>query len=137
MLRSEDFIKAKLVEMGWRFGQSYTGGHLAGQMVMHAIANRVRSGWGSWLEVIARLPNFMAENELPPLHYPSVWEPIFVKLLHAVDGVFDNSTPDLAKGALYWGALNKIERPWFKEKILGYPEVHPRVADMNNLSFWK
>lgn len=137
MLKGDDYIKGRLVEMGWRFGQSYSGGHLAGQIVMHTLANRVRLGWGSWLKVVDGLPNFMAENELPPLNHPMVWEPIFVKLLHAVDGIFDNSTPDLAKGALYWADLSRIERSWFKEKILGFPDVHPRVVDMNSLSFFK
>lgn len=137
MLRQDDLVKAQLVLTGYRFGQSYGGGHMAAQMVMHAIGNRVKNGWGTWLQVIERIPNFMAENELPPLVYPSLWEPLFVKLLHAVDGVFDGSMPDLAKGGMYWGQLNRIERTWFKEKVLGYSEVHPRVADMNSLSFFK
>jgi hypothetical protein len=142
MLKQDDFNKAKLVELGWRFGQSYSGGHIAGQMVMSVIANRVRTGWGSWLDVISRVPVFMAENELPPLNFPSVWEGSFVKLLHAVDGVFDGSATDLSKGAIYWGDLGHIERNWFLEKIIrarksdGTPE-HQRVADMNSLSFWK
>jgi hypothetical protein len=127
--------------MGWRFGQTYSGGHLAGQMVMHALANRVRCGWGSWLEVIDNVPTFMAENEMPKLKHPSVWEPAFVKLLHTVDGVFDGSIQDLSNGGVFWGQLDRIERPWFKENIIqahneeGVPQ-HKRVADMNSLSFW-
>jgi hypothetical protein len=40
--------------------------------------------------------------------------------------------------------LNKVERPWFREKIIqegqqidqkGIP-VHRRVSDLNELSFW-
>lgn len=123
--------------MGWRFGQQYAGGHLAGQMVMHCIANRVRCGWGSWLEVISRIPLFMAENEMPPLDFPSVWNGAFVKLLHAVDGIYDGAATDLTKGALYWGDLNHIERQWFKERVMGDHDAHPRVADMNALSFWR
>lgn len=153
-MRSEDLIKGQLVSYGWRFGQSYTGGHLAGQMVMHTIAERVRQGWGSWLQVLERLPNFMAENELPPLVYPSLWEPTFVKLLNAVDGVYDNSVPNPARGALYWADLNRVQRPWFKEKILGamvpqeaafYTDkalqqpygTHSIVANMNSLTFFR
>lgn len=140
MLKQDDYIKGRLVEMGWRFGKKY-GGHMAGQLVMSTIANRVRVGWGSWLQCIDHVPIFMAENELPKLEHPSVWEPGFVKMLHAVDGIFDGSTPDLSKGALYWADLSNIERPWFKEKIVqprkenGEP-VHQRVVDMNSLSFW-
>lgn len=142
MLKLEDLQKSKLVELGWRFGQSYSGGHVAGQMVMSTIANRYRAGWGSWLEVLERVPAFMAENELPPLVWPNIWNGSFVKLLHVVDGVFDGSASDLSKGALYWGDLNKIERPWFKEKVLDATNAeglrqHPRVADLNSLSFWR
>jgi hypothetical protein len=129
--------------MGWRFGQSYGGGYLAGQMVMSVIANRTRCGWGSWLDVMQRVPLYMAESELPPLVYPSVWEGAFVKLLHAVEGIYEGSITDLTKGALYWGDLGKIERSWFKEKVIDAVQaetglrVFERVADLNSLSFWK
>lgn len=114
-------------------------------MIMHTIANRVRVGWGSWLQVLDRLPAFMAENEVPPLVHPTVWDAAFIKLLQTVDGIFDGSTPDLSKGALYWGDLAKIERPWFREKIVQATKLdandcvvpaHGRVANMNGLNFW-
>ena len=66
-----------------------------------------------------------------------------------VDGVFDGSVPDSSKGALYWGDLAKIERPWFMEKIvqsrrmalvsegeLTEVPAHQRVANLNGLNFW-
>lgn len=143
MLKIEDLHKAKLVEIGWRFGQSYNGGHIAAQMVMNTIANRVRAGWGSWLDVLERVPFFMAENELPPLKWPSVWDGNFVKVLHVVDGVFDGSAVDMSKGALYWADLNRLERPWFRDNIVDAMNEenglrqHPRVADLNSLSFFR
>jgi len=144
MLKQDDFIKAQLVSMGWRFGRPY-GGYKAGQLVMHTLANRVRVGWGNWLQIIDGVPRFMAENELPPLVFPPLWEPAFVKLLHSVDGIFDGSIPDESTGALYWADLNKIERPWFQEKIVAARRedgngqlipAHQRVHDMGTLSFW-
>jgi hypothetical protein len=93
----------------------------------------------------------MAENEIPPLVHPPIHEPTFVKLLQSVDGVFDGAINDLSKGALYWGDLAKLEREWFREKIvqakkhinisdggLELVEVsaHQRVANMNGLTFW-
>lgn len=141
MLTQDAFNKSQLVTVGWRFGQIY-GGHLAGQMVMNVIANRTRCGWGSWLDVIERIPSYMAESELPPLKFPSVWEPNFVKLLHAVDAAYDGSLQDLSKGALYWCDLNNIGRDWFLQKIVrakkedGNP-AHPQVANMNSLTFFK
>ena len=135
-LKQDAFIQAQLVSAGWRFTQFYNQGHMGGQMVMHALANRVRVGWAPWLQVIERVPQFMAENELPPLTFPSVWDPAFVKLLHAVEGVMDGSAPDLTKGALYFGDLARIERSWFQEKIV-QGENHARVASMNGLNFWR
>ncbi len=121
---------------------------MAAQMVIHALCNRVRCGWGSYLQVIDNIPKFMAENEMPPLVHPSVWQPEFVKLLHSVEGIFDGSVPDLTHGGLYWADLRYIEREWFKTHIIdarkpieeGVHETaipqHMRVADLNNLSFW-
>lgn len=146
MLKVEDLQKSKLIELAVRFGQSYGGGYVAGQMIMSTLANRFRAGWGSWLEIVERVPTFMAENELPPLIWPNIWEGSFVKLLHVVDGVFDNSVVDLSKGALYWGDLNKIERPWFQDKIVSAVSTegltagqrqHPLIANLNSLSFFR
>ena len=85
----------------------------------------------------------MAESELPVLKYPSLWDPDFVKLLHAVEGVFEGSAHDMAKGALYFCDLNHIERIWFKENVVDQVSEstglrrHPLVANMNSLSFFK
>jgi hypothetical protein len=111
-------------------------------MVMSALANRQHAGWGNWFEVLERVPNFMAENELPPLHYPNVWDGSFIKLCHVVDGVFDGSATDLSKGALYWADLSRIERSWFKDLIGAVNEEtgmrqHPVVASMNSLTFFR
>ena len=128
--------------MGWRYAQVY-GGLIPGQMVMSAIANRQRAGWGSWLEVIENVPLYMAESELPPLKFPSVWEPTFTKLLQCVDAAYDMSLTDSTKGATYWCDLNRIERSWFKTKIVDalQPETglraHPIVANQNSIAFFK
>jgi hypothetical protein len=142
VLKQDDYIKAKLVEIGWRYASKYGGGHLMGQLVMWCTANRVRAGWGSWLQMIDNLPPTLAENELPPLKHPSVWDAVFVKLLHVVDGIYDGSMPDLSKGGVYWGVLGQIERPWFLEKIVQARNVdgelvHQRVVDMNSFSVWR
>jgi len=146
VLKIEEIQQTKLVEIGWSFGQSYGGGHLAGQMIMHCLANRQRAGWGDWLSVIAKVPYFMAENQLPPVEWPDRWNGSFVKLCHIVGGVFDGSVPDMSKGALYWADLTRIERPWFKSKIVDPikedgPQAgqrqHPAVANLNSLTFFR
>lgn len=140
MLRQDDYQKAQLVTVGWQYGQEY-GGHLAACMIMSTVANRMRLGWGSWLEVIERIPNFAAEV-IEFKGFPSIWEPAFVRLLHEVEGIYDGSAKDLSQGALYWADLRRIERPWFKEKVLdpvneSGEKLHPRVADMNSLAFFR
>ena len=142
MLKIEDVQQAKIIELGWRYGQSYGGGYISGQMVMSVFMNRVKCGWGNHLNVMTNILPFAAEMELPPLVYPSAWDGNFVKLLHVVSGVFDGSIPDMSKGALYFCDLNKIERTWFKEKIVDSTKddgqrQHPIVACMNSLSFFR
>jgi hypothetical protein len=141
MLKQDSYIQTQLVMMGQRFSKSYVGaGHIAGEMVMNVLANRVKVGWGSWLQIIDRVPMFMAENELPVLEHPTIWDAAFIKLLHAVDGIHSGTLPDLSKGALYWCDLAHIERQWFKEKIVDSVDEdglrrHPIVANMNGLVF--
>ena len=152
MLTQDNFVKSQLVAYGWRYGQLYGGGHLAGTLVMQALANRVRRGFGSYLQVLESVPLYMAEHEMPPLKYPSLWEPNFVKLLHAVESIYAGSAADITigntvvdnrpkQGAVFFGMLNKLERQWFKDMIAAVDPLtglrqHERVSDMNNLSLW-
>jgi hypothetical protein len=139
MLRQDDFQKSKLAEVGWQHGREY-GGHLASCMIMSVLANRVRKGWGNWIQVIDRIPKFAAIKEMPT-GSPEIWEPEFVRLLHEVDAIFDG-TKNYAQSkghdgsmtdALYWCDTRFIETDYFKENILGQKERHPRVMDMNTL----
>lgn len=135
MLRPDDFVKSQLVLHGWRYGKEY-GGHLASCMIMGCIANRVRLGWGSWLEILERIPQFAAEETLPT-GTPNLWEPGFSRLLHEVESIYDNSGTDYSKGGLYWADLRRVDRQWFKDKILSQSQVHPRIADCNSLAIFK
>lgn len=136
-MRQDDLLKGQLAIVGWREAAEY-GGYLPALMVMGCIMNRVRQGWGSHLEVIERLPSFHAENQLRNFDkFPSIWDRHFVRILQETDSVFDSSAKDLSNGALYWCDLRKIERDWFKEKIIRSPKDHPRVSDSASLTFFK
>jgi hypothetical protein len=143
MLRQDDFMKGELVKVGWQHGRVY-GGHLASCMIMSVLANRVRKGWGNYLQVIDRIPTFAAIKEMPK-GTPEIWEPEFVRLLHEVDAIYDGSknyaqakrqdgTP---VDALYWCDLRFIETDYFREKILGQRSIHPKLMDMNTLTFFE
>lgn len=134
MLRQDDYQKAQLVTVGWRWGKDY-GGHLASCMVMSCLANRVRLGWGTWLEVIDRIPVFASEINMP-MGTPSIWEANFVRLLHEVEAIYDGSQ-DYSKGALYWCDTRRVETTFFKDKILGQLADHPRILEMNTLVFFR
>lgn len=136
MLRQDDFLKSQLVLYGWRAGKEY-GGHLAACMIMSCLANRQRLGWSgnNWMGVLESIPHFSATLE-QPTGTPSVWSPEFVKLLHEVDAIFDG-TQDYSKGALYWADTNKIDNPWFRDKILGNRDDHPIVGNMNTLTLFR
>lgn len=102
---------------------------------MSCIANRVRLGWGGWLDVLDRVPLFSAQIEQPG-GTPSIWEPTFVRLLHEVEAIYDGSA-DYSKGATYWCDLRRVETDFFKNKILTDPQNHPRIADMNTLTLFR
>jgi hypothetical protein len=131
MLRQDDFASGQLVLYGWRHGHEY-GGHLASCLIMSVLANRQRTGMGSWMEVIANAEKFHA-HESNPIEWPSIWSPEFVRLLHEVQGIFD-STQNYAKDALFWFDSSKlVTNEWFQEKILGNRESHPVVGNMNSI----
>lgn len=136
MLRQDDYVKAQLVTYAWRYTKQY-GGHDAALMVMSAIANRQKAGWGSWLEVIARIPALAAETECPNKDaYPNLFDQNFIKMLQAVEQIYAG-TKDYCNGGLYWCDLRKIETDWFRNKITGDLENHTRCADMNCLTFFR
>lgn len=136
MLRQDDYMKGQLVTIGWRYGLEY-GGHIAATLIMSAIMNRCRLGWGNLLEVLDRIPKFSAEFEVPNRDkIPQIWEPAFIKLLQEVDNIYDG-TKDESRGALYWCDTRRIETPFFKEKVIGDLSNHPRVCDMGTLTFFR
>lgn len=134
MLRQDDFLKGQLVLYAWRAGKQY-GGHTAACMIMCAIANRYRAGWGSWLDILDKMPAKSATIE-QPTGTPEMWDPTFVHLLHDVDTIFSGSATDLSCGAKYWADMTRIDNPWFKEKVLNHPNRQV-AANMNSLTFFK
>lgn len=120
----------------WREGHHF-GGHLPMLMIAHCIGNRVRQGWGEWLDVMARVPVFSALKEDEQLSgMPDLREPNCVNLLQQIDGVYEATSADLANGGLYWADMAAITRPWFLESIVRSPEAHQRVAQSAMLVLW-
>jgi hypothetical protein len=138
MVRQDDFLKSLLVLECWRQGKDF-GNHQIPLMIMGCLANRQRLGWGSFLDIVKGVKKFSATLELPNRdEFPDIWEPNFVKLLHAVDGVYDGSIGDPALGGLYWADLSKgragVTNPWFREKIL---DVRTPCANQGPFTIFK
>lgn len=136
MLRQDDYQKSHIVLEAWRQTVEY-GGHLPAILVMNTLANRFKRGWGGWATILEGIPKYSAEFAQPARSlWPDIWDPNFVRMLHAIDGVFDGSTPDISKGATYWCDLRRVETDFFKEKIMGQPGQYMRVVQQNTLCFF-
>jgi hypothetical protein len=135
ILRQDDFLRGQIVLVGYTHGLPY-GGHLASCLIMSCIMNRIRAGWGTHLEVLQNLHKFSATIEQPKLVFPSIWEPSFVRLLHEIEAIYDN-TQDYAKGGMFWADLRHVESRFFLDIIIGQPELHPRIVDMGPLTIFK
>ena len=110
---------------------------------MSVLANRVRAGWGTWLEVLESVDRYAAA----PLVYegmPDLRDPGFTRLLHEVDLIFAGSKNDALafvnrtqqEPAMYWADTRRIETEFFKKKIQGNPE-HRIIMNQNTLSFYR
>jgi hypothetical protein len=129
MLRQDDFQQALVILECWRQGCDF-GNHQIPTIIAGCLGNRVRLGWGSWLEVLKNVPKFSAVLEQPNRDkVPDIWEPNFIKLLHNISGIWDGSIADPALGGIYWADLSKgkagITNQWFQEKIIDSPAHLP------------
>lgn len=142
MLRQDDFIKSQIVLFAWRNGNEY-GGHVVPCMIMSVLANRVKAGWGTWLEVLDAVDRYAA----CPLVYegtPQLYDPNFTRLLHEVDLIHAGSKNDAMafynrtqqEPAMYWADTRRIETPFFKAKIQGNPD-HRIVMNQNTFSLYR
>jgi hypothetical protein len=93
------------------------------------------------MDVLKAAPRFSATLDQPNRDaYPDIWDPAFIKLLHAVPGIVDGSIPDPSMGGLFYADLSKgaagITNPWFKEKILGSP-LHSACCNINSFTVFR
>ena len=137
---SSSYIRALLATFCWNEPhEDALNGFIGAGLV---ISNRVRAGWsgGDWLAVLKSAPLFSYRAlplNPPPLTFGDIRNPIFQKILQRVDTIFSGSELDFTKGALYYARLNEITSEWFRQEILGHLDLHPRIADAGQLTFFK
>jgi hypothetical protein len=132
-VRSQDIIKAKLFEVAWRESNGKAG--LYGEIIAWCLANRVRRNMGTWAEVLANVPKYRANEPDPSADMPNLWEPNVVKLLQAIDDIYDNAGLDHSNGGIYWCFTEKGANPWFKENVMDNKEYSVK-AIQNSLKVW-
>ncbi len=138
----ENFIKARLVQFaaGEAFHHGGTNGMCA---VAQVIYNRVQGGWGEWMHVIDTADKYAGTVADPVKLDPK--DMTFRRMLGLIDdiyyGIADDSLVNIPSEqgdlkALYYADLTELNRPWFRENILGNRDAHPCIATVGPLSFF-
>lgn len=132
--RSEEYIKAQMIEVAWKFGQSY-GGTPAMINILHVLKNRQKAGFGTYLFILDTLDKWQAAPPTTTTH-PDMWDRRFLALWNEIDGICDDTRKDSSNQALYWGDTTDIQSDWFLKMVCRNPERY-RCADMGSLTFWR
>jgi hypothetical protein len=129
-VRSSDYIKVRLFETAYRESHGKAG--IYGLIIAHCLANRVRRNMGTWLEVLANVPKYRA-NEPDPSLEPNLWEPQTQMLLQEVDAIYENAVEDKSNGGIYWCFTEKGANDWFRDFVINTYAV---TAMQNGLKVW-
>ena len=137
MLRQDDFVASHLVLEAWRQGCDW-GNQQIPCIILGCLTNRVKLGWGTWLDVLQKIPVYSATLVQPNRDkWPNVWDSVFIKLLHLAPAIMDGSMPDPAYGGVYWADTRSIETQWFKEKIMARQDVHSASCNQGPFTVYR
>jgi len=117
--------------------------------VCYCLRNRVRAGWGDWIEVIEGANEMRANEPLEPTLI-DISNRAYQRLLHDVDDIyFGHSQDRLTDGtsledtlcsserpAFHWIFLDRPMTEWFKDNIAKYKENHPNISSMGLMMFF-
>jgi hypothetical protein len=119
--------------------------------ICYCLRNRVRTGWGEWMEVIQAADNFGAHLTTGP----AAIDPnnrIYQRLLRDVDDIYfgHSDSPSTEEGGslesslcdpqhlcCYWCFVDRPVDPEFARTIVRDPENHPHRATMGNIMFYE
>jgi len=137
VVRQDDFVRSLVILECWRQGCDFGNSQIP-LIIAGCLSNRVRCGWGSWLEVLQKIPKFSATIEQPNRDkWLDIWSPEFIKLLHSIEGVHDGSVSNPALEGIYWcdlrNGIKGITNPWFRDKILASP-LHSVCCNQNSFT---
>jgi hypothetical protein len=118
--------------------------------ICYCLRNRVRAGWGEWMDVIESADEHRANEPAEPMRIDHTSR-AYQRLLHDVDDIyFGHSSTDFGEGTtledslcdkerpnFYWLFLNRPTRQWFTDNIAGDKENHPSRATMGLMLFFE
>jgi hypothetical protein len=117
--------------------------------ICYCLRNRVRAGWGEWMDVIETADEHRANepNELIRIDHNSR---AYQRLLHEVDDIYFGHSSNYGDGptledtlcekqrpCFYWMYLNRPIRQWFKDTIATDKQNHPSNATMGLMMFFE
>jgi hypothetical protein len=119
--------------------------------ICYCLRNRVRAGWGDWMEVLAEAEtnNAHASDEHFPIDTNSR---TYQRLLRDVDDIYfghsdpasteeggtvESSLCDPQHPCCYWAFTDRPMLPHFAETIVRDPENHPNRATMGVMMFYE
>lgn len=122
MVRQDDYVLSLIITECWRQGSDFGNSQIP-LLILGCLANRQRLGWGAFLDVLKSVPKFSSVLVQPNRDkFPEIWDPSFIKILHAAGGICDGSVPNPALEGLYWADLSQglggVTNPWFRDKVL-------------------
>ena len=117
--------------------------------ICYCLRNRVRAGWGEWMDVIETADEHRGNeaNELIRIDHNSR---TYQRLLHEVDDIYfghsstfddgptlEDTLCEKERPCFYWLFLNRPTRQWFKDNIAADKENHPSNATMGLMMFFE
>ncbi len=118
--------------------------------ICYCLRNRVRAGWGEWMEVIESAGEHLANMPPEPLNI-KLDSRAYQRLLHDVDDIYfghssagyeegqtlEDTLCDKERPCFYWLFLNRPKRQWFTDNIATDKENHPSNATMGLMMFFE
>jgi hypothetical protein len=124
--------------------------------ICYCLRNRVRAGWGEWVEVIETADEGNAHEPAEKIEI-DVSSRAYQRLLRDVDdiyfgqsslngfgdeegsegGTLESSLCEPEHAALYWCFVNRPIRPWFAQTIVQDPKNHANRATMTLMNFYE
>lgn len=118
--------------------------------ICYCLRNRVRSGWGEWMEVIASAEETRS-NEPQEKTQIDLTSRTYQRLVHEIDDIYWGRALDSSeegrsledvlcndeKYFFYWLFLDRPMTLWFKQTIATDQKNHPSGATMGTMMFFE